>query len=436
MAESHALRDDEHGRLTGDADANGYRRPLPDRGSEAGFSTSGGVASANNSRSQHDSSPGRLGRVMDRDVNAGRGRLADWPLAIKTILAFWTFYYLVATTRAFLIEQPGQLEMLPRRAVVIVAAMLISALIILLLQRTERLSVRANLVTAGLAALPASALLAGLNHHMFYVFAPEDAAWVGPKLHDMEDWTLLRIIADSTHHWFFFFASWAGLYVALGYARRLSDADRRAAVLVRQAQEAQLRALRYQINPHFLFNTLNSLSSLVLAEKNDTAERMLMNLSCFFRTTLAADPTADVPLSEEIRLQRLYLEIEQVRFPERLRVEVDVPEELLGQRVPMLILQPLVENSVKYGVARANRPVTVTISAYEEAGRLHLKVRDNGDTCQVRAEEEGAESTGVGLRNVCERLASRFGDTAGCIHGPNPDGGYSAHIYFPGRGNE
>ena len=102
MAESHALRDDEHGRLTGDADANGYRRPLPDRGCEAGFSTSGRVASANNSRSQHDSSPGRLGRVMDRDVNAGRGRLADWPLAMKTIIAFWAFYYLLTTTRAFL----------------------------------------------------------------------------------------------------------------------------------------------------------------------------------------------------------------------------------------------------------------------------------------------------------------------------------------------
>jgi LytS/YehU family sensor histidine kinase len=163
---------------------------------------------------------------------------------------------------------------------------------------------------------------------------------------------------------------------------------------------------------------------------------MLMNLSCFFRTTLAADPTADVPLSEEIRLQRLYLEIEQVRFPERLRVEIDVPEPLMGRRVPMLILQPVVENSVKYGVARSRRPVTVTITAYEEAGRLHLKVRDDGDTSDPVTEEDGAESTGVGLRNVCERLASRFGDTAGCIHGPNAEGGYSAHIYFPGRGNE
>ena len=96
----------------------------------------------------------------------------------------------------------------------------------------------------------------------------------------------------------------------------------------REAQEAQLRALRYQINPHFLFNTLNSLSSLVLTKRTETAEQMLMNLSTFFRATLSADPTADVPLAEEIKLQRLYLDIEQIRFPDRLTVEIDVPDEL------------------------------------------------------------------------------------------------------------
>jgi hypothetical protein len=436
MAESRAPRREGHGSLRGDADANGYRRALPDRGAGADFSTSDGQASANGGGGQSVSTAGRLEGIMDRDLTIRRGRLADWPLAMKTIIAFWAFYYLLTTTRAFLVDQPGQLEMLPRRAVVIVAAMLLSGLVYLLLRRTAQYSIRANLVTAGLAALPASAALAGFNHYMFYVFAPQDAVWIGPKIGNMEDWTLLRIIADSAHHWFFFFASWAGLYVALSFARRLSEADRRAAVLVRQAQEAQLRALRYQINPHFLFNTLNSLSSLVLARKNETAERMLMNLSSFFRTTLAADPTADVPLAEEIRLQRLYLEIEQVRFPERLRVEIDVPEPLMGRRVPMLILQPVVENSVKYGVARSRRPVTVTITAYEEAGRLHLKVRDDGDTHDPAPDEDGADSTGVGLRNVCERLASRFGATAGCIHGANPEGGYSVHIYFPGRGNE
>ena len=126
-------------------------------------------------------------------------------------------------------------------------------------------------------------------------------------------------------------------------------------MLAREAQEAQLRALRYQINPHFLFNTLNSLSSLILSKQTDTAERMLMNLSTFFRATLSADPTADVSLDEEIKLQRLYLDIEQIRFPDRLSVEVDVPDALLAARVPVLILQPIVENAVKYGVAKSKQ---------------------------------------------------------------------------------
>src|SRR6185436_17671321 len=101
-----------------------------------------------------------------------------------------------------------------------------------------------------------------------------------------------------------------------------------------------------------------------------------------------------VSLDEEIRLQRLYLDIEQIRFPDRLNVEVDVPDALLTARVPVLILQPVVENAVKYGVARSRKPVTVRISAYEEAGRLHIKVKDNGETAAT--EEDDSGSTGVG----------------------------------------
>jgi LytS/YehU family sensor histidine kinase len=207
-------------------------------------------------------------------------------------------------------------------------------------------------------------------------------------------------------------------------------ADQRAGALEREAQEAQLRALRYQINPHFLFNTLNSLSSLILAQKTDIAERMLLNLSTFFRATLSSDPAADVPLEEEIKLQRLYLDIEQIRFPKRLAVEIDVPDNLLGARVPALLLQPAVENAVKYGVARSKKAVTVSLVAYEEAGRLHIKVKDDGDAPPPDGETEGG--TGVGLRNVSERLTARYGRQAGCLYGPDPDGGgFTVHIFLP-----
>src|SRR3546814_2892604 len=127
----------------------------------------------------------------------------------------------------------------------------------------------------------------------------------------------------------------------MSYAKELRAADRRAAAFAREAQEAQLASLRYQINPHFLFNTLYSLSALILSQRIEKAERMIMTLSTFFRNTLSADPTADIALEEEIKLQRLYLDIEQVRFPDRLKVEVDVPEHLAGVRVPVLLLPPI-----------------------------------------------------------------------------------------------
>ena len=163
----------------------------------------------------------------------------------------------------------------------------------------------------------------------------------------------VRSILEGSLSWYFLFAAWAAFYVAMSYAKQLRAADRHAAMLAREAQEAQLRALRYQINPHFLFNTLNSLSSLILSKRTDTAERMLMNLSTFFRATLSADPTADVPLEEEIKLQRLYLDIEQIRFPDRLTRRGRRARRAARRAVPVLILQPIVENAVKYGVAKS-----------------------------------------------------------------------------------
>jgi len=138
----------------------------------------------------------------------------------------------------------------------------------------------------------------------------------------------IAIISESAVSWYFFIVAWGVLYVALSYAAKVGQAERQAATYKSEAQAAQLRALRYQINPHFLFNTLNSLSALVLRQRTQEAERMIMNLATFFRTSLTNDPTAQVPLSDEIRMQRLYLDIEQVRFPERLSVAVDVPQEL------------------------------------------------------------------------------------------------------------
>ncbi|HWH17011.1 MAG TPA: histidine kinase, partial [Allosphingosinicella sp.] len=241
-----------------------------------------------------------------------------------------------------------------------------------------------------------------------------------------------RHIAEGAVTWYFFFAAWTSFYVAMSSANQLRLAERRAAEFERAAQSAQLRALRYQVNPHFLFNTLNSLSSLIMAKRDEEAERMVMNLSNFFRSTLSIDPTADVSLSEEIALQMLYLDIEKARFPNRLRVELDIPAELESARVPALLLQPVVENAIKYGVARAKETVTLAIRAErQEDGMLRVSVENSGNLAAADAFMDGGSSTGVGLPNVCQRLAARFGAKASCDYGPMPEGGFRVALRMP-----
>lgn len=370
---------------------------------------------------------------MDKALPDGETRrLPDLGIAIKSIIGFWVLYFALTTARSLIVQYPDFWGMLARRACVSVAGVFITFLLYLALRPVAAKGLSVKAAVAAVLCLPASIAYASVNYYAFYIYAPLNAVKQEQERNAM-GWSPLemaaRSIIESSFSWFFLFAAWAAFYVAMSYARQLRAADRHAAMLAREAQEAQLRALRYQINPHFLFNTLNSLSSLILSKRTDTAERMLMNLSTFFRATLSADPTADVSLDEEIKLQRLYLDIEQIRFPDRLTVDVDVPEALQSARVPVLLLQPVVENAVKYGVARSRKHVSVRISAYEEAGRLHIKVKDDGDV--PPDEEVGEGSTGVGLRNVCDRLTARYGARAGCLHGPDPDGGYTVHLYMP-----
>jgi histidine kinase/histidine kinase/DNA gyrase B/HSP90-like ATPase len=413
--------------MLGEPDSSGYRRPLP------GFSTNRPGPSANDPAWLGFSNPAALTGGMDRSLpDAETRRLPDLGIALKTILAFWLLYMLLITARAVVLQYPNFWEMFARRSVVVVAGMLLAFLLYLAMRPVASKGLNAKAAVAAILCLPIAIAFSSVNYYVFYIYAPLDAIKMEQERNQM-GWSPLematRSILEVSLSWYFLFAAWAAFYVAMSYARQLRAADQHAAMLAREAQEAQLRALRYQINPHFLFNTLNSLSSLILSKRTDTAERMLMNLSTFFRATLSADPTADVPLEEEIKLQRLYLDIEQIRFPDRLNVEVDVPAALKDARVPVLILQPVVENAVKYGVAKSRKPVLVRIGAYEEAGRLHIKVKDDGEVLPDAGNGDGG--TGVGLKNVCDRLVARYGARAGCLYGPDPEGGYTVHIFMP-----
>ena len=158
------------------------------------------------------------------------------------------------------------------------------------------------------------------------------------------------------------------------------------------------------------------------------AERMIMNLSTFYRTSLSDDPSEDVPLSDEMNLQRLYLDVEAVRFPERLTVKIDLPPELERAPVPGLILQPLVENAIKHGVSRTAKPVIVALNARAEGNTLILSVTDTGPGVSTVGEED---CHGIGLANVRERLAARFGGSARMECGNGPNGGYGVRLFLP-----
>jgi LytS/YehU family sensor histidine kinase len=153
---------------------------------------------------------------------------------------------------------------------------------------------------------------------------------------------------------------------------------------------------------------------------------MIQNLSTFYRTSLSSDPLEEVTLDEEVELQKQYLGIEMVRFPERLRTQFDIPQALADERVPALILQPLVENAIKYGVSRTTRPVTITISAKADDGWMTISVDDDGEDSPTT--EHG---NGIGLANVRDRLEARYGDQAKLVSGKKREGGFKAAITVP-----
>jgi len=352
---------------------------------------------------------------------------ADRKVALWSIMGFWSAYYVLNTIRMAVAAEEGQLIMLPKRAIVSLFGIALTLGIYALLRALEGRSVRMLLATAFTAAIPASIAYAICNYVVFNLMAPQETMMRETMHMQAKHGTAMSEITELAVSWYFFIAAWGVMYVALSYAARMALAERQAALYRAQAQSAQLRALRYQINPHFLFNTLNSLSTMVLKGQNDEAERMIASLANFFRTSLTSDPAADQPLADEIEMQRLYLGIEQVRFPARLIVRVDVPEMLLHLPVPAMILQPLVENAIKHGVARSTQPVTITIRARKAGASLHLSVEDDAKAVSPAA----PGGTGVGLTNVRERLAARF-DGAASVSATQPaEGGFRVDLMMP-----
>lgn len=392
-------------------------------------------------------------------------------LVIASVVALWLFFFLLTTVRALIQDFSFQDEMLWRRAVVMSVGAAMTLILWLILRLFDEKPLWSKILVALLVAAPASIPIAQANQWIFHdiqqreeVRQAHEQGFVlhrdgtGNLLVDIPVDKLGNLPPDSvitppgaaatvllqpaptiTDRWreivdialarYFVILAWASFYFAMLAGAQARESQRREERFRTAAKAAELRSLRYQVNPHFLFNALNSLSALVMTGRPDKAERMIQSLSRFYRQSLAEDTSSDVELADEFDLQRQYLEIEKVRFPDRLKTSYHLPEALGVYRIPGMILQPLVENSVKYGVSASAAAVTIRLEAREEYGRLVITVADDAP-----AKPKGkatVDGFGIGLANVRDRLAARFGDEASIASGPTDGGGYETQLRIP-----
>lgn len=221
----------------------------------------------------------------------------------------------------------------------------------------------------------------------------------------------------------------ASVCLALSYYRKFQDRERRALRLEGQLAQAQLQALKSQLQPHFLFNTLNGI--LVLVKENpELAERMIVQLSKLLRKTLDHGCHDEITLTEELEMTNRYLEIEQMRFGDRLVLRQEVSKEAGVALVPTLITQPIVENAMRHGVAKMSAPCEVVIRAKKEGNYLRVEVMDSGPgSTNGMASREG----GVGIANTADRLRQLYGDDFEFTAGNQESTGFAVTIRIPFR---
>lgn len=234
--------------------------------------------------------------------------------------------------------------------------------------------------------------------------------------------------------------AWSALYYAINFYLQVEEANDRLMLLENQATSAQLAMLRYQLNPHFLFNTLNSISTLVLLKQTEPANAMLSRLSSFLRYTLINQPSGRVTVAQEVDTLKLYLDIERMRFEERLRTRFDIAPDVRQALLPSLLLQPLVENSIKYAVSPQEAGAEITIRAERLGDRLRIVVSDTGPGIPhgVQADDlfgavhsDAQRSTGVGLANIRERLAQAYGEAQRFEIRSRPQDGFAVFLEIP-----
>jgi len=229
---------------------------------------------------------------------------------------------------------------------------------------------------------------------------------------------------------FYIILSWSGLYFGIKYYQMLQKEKQNVLQANTVAHQAQLKMLRYQLNPHFLFNTLNAISTLILVKENTTANGMVTKLSEFLRYSLDKDPMKRVTLDSEVHALQLYLDIEKVRFEERLQVYFHIADDCRQALVPSMILQPLAENAIKHAIAVQENGGTITVSVNRFGNDLLIELADNGPGAEIKNGNLHREH-GVGLANTRERLQALYGDNFSLVVANNMPSGVKINIRIP-----
>jgi two-component system, LytTR family, sensor kinase len=332
------------------------------------------------------------------------------------IVGVWSLQFISVTAQQLLMGESGASGFLAPRFLTACVGIAISAGILKVHEHQSGKPLIVRALTGLGLALAACPIHSAANFGIFQIF--------------LGDLNMRRATLESylsaTAFWFWCYFAISSLLLALVYSRELGEREREFAKLERLAQAAQIKALRYQINPHFMFNTLNSIAALVSTRQNETAEHMVESLGDFLRATLAIDPQEDHRLDAELDLQKLYLGIEQLRFPDRISTTFDIQPASAGALVPSLILQPLTENVIRHCVAVSSGRTELVISSRTEGDRLIIRLTNSPPEGQRRD-----RSTGVGLKNVGERLRARFGDSQRFDFGKLTDGCFQVELQVP-----
>lgn len=295
-----------------------------------------------------------------------------------------------------------------------------------------------RLVTALAATLVFSAMWQVEKNVILWNFMPE--MYAKEMAHHGELSTLgqLGIYLSGLLPSFYIVICWSGLYHAIRYWRMLQHERQKLLAVSAMAHQTQLKMLRYQLNPHFLFNTLNAISTLTLEQRTDLANRMVLRLSSFLRYSLDSDPMQRVELVREIDALRLYLDIEQVRFEDRLEFRVVIEDAARDALVPSLLLQPLVENAIKYAIAPSEAGGFIEIRGTVEGEMLTLMVIDSGPGIPgqrrgttIDSRSVSSTGSGVGLANTRERLAALYGRNQSLTLENLAEGGFAVILKLP-----